>query len=368
MHPLLCLVVASSLAAQGVVYDNGPWVTNAATNVSVLQTQTPYFFNILGFNVNHTANVRQTEEFTVTTGLTVSDIEVFFYNTNAVAPSCTGVFLSLFNSNPNPTPGTNLIPGAGSATNLIGAAGFTVANTMTGTYRVTATTLTNTARQIQSVRVTLPAPGISLTPGTYYLQWSLTGSITPPTPATSFFPPITTLNVLNTGNCQQETAGVWTTLNQTRLIPPATVPTPVPGGTQGAPFRLYGTGGLPGAITSLGGGCSTAQFAVKGAPTIGGHLRADLTNVNPLALGAVILGVSSPNLPLPCACTLLASTDIIDPAGFFELQVPVNASLVGTTLYTQGIELDFFGVAGLPCNVGVGIALTNAFSFQLNVN
>jgi hypothetical protein len=359
------IILMASLSAQGVVYDNGTWVTNPVTNVSELQTAAPFSFFTLGFNVNNAAPVRPTEEFTVTSGLAVTDIEVFFYNTNAVAPSCTGVFLSLFNSDPATTTPTQLIPGAGSAVNLIGAPGFTVANTMTGTYRVTTATLTSTARQIQSVKVTLPAT-IALTPGTYYLQWSLLGSITPPTAAIPFYPPITTLNVFNTGNGRQEQPGpVYVALNQNIGPAPGT---PIPGATQGAPFRLYGTGGLTGAITNLAGGCSTATFAVKGAPTIGGHLRADLTNVNPLTLGAVILGASSPGVPLPCGCTLLASTDVLNPSGFVELQVPVNSSLIGTTLFTQGVELDLVGIASLPCQIGIGVALTDAFSFQLNIN
>lgn len=362
---ILCLGLVSSVVAQGVIYDNGTWVTNPATNVSELQTAPPYSFFTLGFNANNAAPVRPTEDFTVTTGMTITDIEVFFYNTNAVAPSCTGVFMSLFNSDPATTTPTQLIAGAGATVNLIGAPGFTVSNTMTGTFRVTTATLTNTARQIQSVKVTLPAP-IALTPGTYYLQWSFLGSITPPTAAIPFYPPITTLNVFNTGNGRQEQAGpVWVALNQNIGPAPGT---PIPGATQGAPFRLYGTGGVTGAITQLGGGCSSATFAVKGAPTIGGHLRADLTNVNPLTLGAIILGASSPSLPLPCACVLLASTDVLNPASFLELQVPLNSSLIGTTLYTQGVELDLAGLAGLPCNIGIGLALTDAFSFQLNIN
>jgi hypothetical protein len=361
MHSLVAAGLVASLSAQTLVYDNGPWVTDASLGLSVLQTTAPFNFFVLGFNVNNAANVRQTEEFTVQTGLTVSEIEVFFYNTNATATSCTGVFLSLFDGNPATGTPNQLIPGAGAAVSLFPTppAGFTSTNTFTGTYRVTSTTLTNTARQIQSVRVAIPT--VTLTPGTYYLQWSFTGLTTP------FFPPITTLNVFNTGNAQQYTAGAYATLVMTAAPAPGT---PIPGATQGAPFRLYGTGGLPGAILPLGGGCSQgATFVAKGAPTIGGHLRADLSNSAQLALGAVILGFSNPAVPLgPCGCVLGASTDFIDPAGFIEVQIPAVAGLIGFTLFTQGAELDLAGIAGLPCNVGIGVALTDAFSFQLNIN
>jgi hypothetical protein len=359
-YSFLALGLTAALSAQAtLVYDNGTWVTDSVAGTSLLQNAAPFLWNTLGFNVNNAANVRQTEEFTVQSGLVVDEIEVFFYNTNATAPTCTGVFVSLFNGNPATGTPTQLITGAGDTVNLIGAAGFTVSNTLTGTYRVTPQTLTNTARQIQSVRITLPAGALApLTPGTYYLQWSFTGATTP------FFPPITTLNTANTGNAQQYTAGVYAALVQNLAGP-----VPVPTATQGAPFRLYGSGGLPGAITALGGGCSMATIAVTGAPTIGGHMRVELGNTAQLALAAVIIGGASPGLPLgPCGCVLNASVDILDPNNFFELQIPVVSSLVGLTLYAQGAELDLAGIAGLPCNVGIGVALTDASSFRLNIN
>ena len=190
MRFLACLTLAAVIPAQNVlVYDNGTFVTNptgglGGAPVSELQTATPYFLNVLGFNANNAANVRQTDEFTVNTSLSINEVELFFYNTNAVAPSCTGVFLSIFDGNPQTGTPNQLIPGAGALINLIGATGFTVNNTLSGIYRVTTTTLTSTARQIQSVRITLPST-LTLANGTYYIQYSFTATTTPE-PATVF--------------------------------------------------------------------------------------------------------------------------------------------------------------------------------------
>ena len=361
-------LLTALLPAQNVlVYDNGSFITDPTAGsggapVSELQTLAPYTFFVLGFNVNNAANVRQTDDFTVNSLMQINEIEVFFYNTNAVAPSATGVFLSIFDGNPATGTPNQLIPGAGATTNLIGATGFNVSNTLTGAYRVTSTTLTNTARQIQSVRVTLPST-LTLTNGTYYFQYSITAATTP------FFAPITTLNMLNTGNAQQQTGTTYAPLQMTS----APAGTPIPGAFQGLPFKFYGPSGLalPGAITNLGGGCSSAVLAVKGAPVVGGHLRADMTNVNPAALGVIILGISDPNIPLGvCPCTSHASLDVLTAGNSAELQVPLVPNLVGFQLFVQGLTLDIGGVGGVTnCNfAGLLLDLTDGFSFQLNIN
>lgn len=372
MRFLACLTLAAAIPAQSVlVYDNGAFITNptgglGGAPISELQTATPYFLNVLGFNANNAAAVRQTDEFTVNSSLSIDEVEMFFYNTNAVAPSCSGVFLSIFDGNPQTGTPNQLIPGAGALVNLIGTAGFTVSNTMTGIYRVTTTTLTSTARQLQSVRVTLPST-LALGPGTYYIQYSFTATTTP------FFPPLTSLNLMLTGNAQQYTNGAWTALQQTQVVPPSTVATLVPNGFQGIPFKFYGPQtALPGALINLGGGCSTASIAVNGSPVIGGHLRADLSNVNPAAFGGIIIGVSDPGAPGggSCSCLFHASLDIINFANSFELQVPLNAGLVGFSLYVQGLQLDLLPVGGIAaCNLfGIQFDLTDGYQFRLNIN
>jgi hypothetical protein len=369
MRFLAALGLLAALPAQNVVvYDNGSFVTNptggaGGAPISELQSTAPYNFFILGFNANNGGNVRQTDEFTVNSAMLISEIELFMYNTNATAPSCTGVFLSLFDGDPATGTPNQLIPGAGAAVNLSTTAGFTVTNTMTNIYRVTTTTLGNTARNVQSVRVALPQM-LTLTAGTYHLQFSFTGATTP------FFPPITTKHVLNTGNGQQYTAGTYGPLQMTSNVAPNP---PIPGATQGAPFKFWGPAGpaFPGAITNLGGGCSTMTLDVRGNPAIGGHVRAELANVNPAALGIVVLGVGDPATPLGvCACVSRASLDVLSVATSLELQIPPIPSLVAFPLYFQGLQIDLAGLGGITaCNfLGLNLDLTDGYEFRTNFN
>ena len=358
LHSLLALAVTASLTAQNLVYDNGPLATgtSGANVVSVLQTAAPISHGTFGYGAQQSVPNRLVDQFTVNTVLLLTDIELFGYTTGATAPSCTGVYVSVWDGDPSvaapPVPPVQQIPGAGNAVNLIGAPGFSVANTFTNIYRVTETAQTGTTRNIQSVRITLAAP-VTLNAGTYYLEFAFNG--------VNFVPPITSRNVASTGDAKQYTNA---SLVYTPILNGATA-------TAGLPFKLYSSLGAPygpGGIANLGGGCSTASLDVRGATTVGGYFRAELSNVNPQAIGAIIVGATNPGLPLGiCACTQQAGLDVVEVNNFFQLQVPVVASLAGLQLYVQGLELDI-GLTPQPCNVGIGFSLTNGFRYELNFN
>jgi hypothetical protein len=397
MRFLPVLGLAALLPAQNVlVYDNGSYITDPTAGsggapVSVLQSVAPMYLNTFGSNVNTAFNYRQADDFTVNSLLLVNEIEVFFYSTNATTPNAGTLYLSLWNGNPTTGTPTQLLPGAGATTNLFTAAGYTVTNTMTGAYRVTSTTLTSTARQIQSLRVVLPST-LTLTAGTYWLEMAVGVNTSNPTATTAWVPYLTTPWVFMTGNAQLWNGTAYSPLQQNQLIPPATTATPAAGAFQGIPFRLYGPAqsAQPGAITNLGGGCSTTNLVLRGSPVIGGHLHASLTNItpNPLQFRSLILGLTDPNVPLGvCACVSHASLDVLvgfasDPANpnnplsptaspatpfGFELQVPMTAALVGFTLYAQGLVLDF-GAPTACTFAGLPLELTDGYEFRLNVN
>lgn len=375
MRFLAALALAAVIPAQSVlVYDNGTFVTNptggsGGAPISELQTTTPLFLNVLGFNANNAAGVRQTDQFTVNSSMSIDEVEVFFYQTGAAAPNCTGVFLSIFDGDPQTGTPNQLIPGAGATVNLFTTAGFTCVNTFTGIFRVTTTTLTATNRNIQSVRITLPAQ-LTLGNGTYWIQYSFTNSST----AASFFPPLTQRNMINTGDAQQFNSATpaWVALQQTQIIPPATAATPVPNGFQGIPFKFYGPAtALPGAITNLGGGCSAATIAVSGFPVVGGRLGAELSNVNPAAFGAIIIGAADQNLPAGvCSCVFHPTLDFISLGNRFDLTVPSNSTLVGVSLFVQGTQLDLIPVGGITnCNLfGLQFDMTDGYEYRLNIN
>jgi hypothetical protein len=361
MHLRSIAVVSlmASLSAQNLVYDNGPLQTgvSGANAVSVLQTLAPIAHTTFGYGAQQTAADRRLiDNFTVNSFLQIDEIEVFGYATGATAPSCTGVYLKIWDNNPQTSTPNQLIAGAGAGVNLVTAPGFTVTNTFTNIYRVTDTALTGTTRNIQSVRVDLATP-LVLNPGTYYLEYSFDG--------VNFVPPISATNVNVTGDGIQ----VTTTTGVTTYVTPVLNGT----GAQGFPFKFYSSVGSPftaGSITNLGGGCSTSSMTLVGAPTVGGFVRAELANVNPLAVGAIVIGASNPNAPLfVCACTSRASLDVLNVGNSFDLTVPLQASLVGTELFFQGAEIDLLGAGGIgACNLGVQFSLTDGYSFKLNFN
>jgi hypothetical protein len=143
--------------------------------------------------------------------------------------------------------------------------------------------------------------------------------------------------------------------------------TDLPGTTpKGLPFKLYGTPtSLPGAITNLGGGCDTATFTVGGQPSMGGYLRAEMTNLNPLHIPVIIVGFSDPNGPLfVCPCTSHATFDILNVGSLFTFEAPMNANFVGFNFFLQGAQVDLVPVGGAPCNLGLQFGLTNGFSWR----
>ncbi len=385
MRFFAALGLMAVIPAQAVlVYDNGPIITNptggsGGAPISELQTAAPMSFNTFGSNVNSTFSFRQVDDFTVSSVMLIDEIELLFYSTGALAPNATGVFVSIFDGDPATTTPNQLLPGAGATANLSATPGFTVTNTFTGIYRVTSTTLADTARQVQSVRIALPAQ-LVLTTGTYYIEFSIQ------TATSAWVPYLTTRWVYTTGNAQHRlTAGNYVPLQQ------STAAGPIVGATVGIPFRFYGpAAALPGAITNLGGGCGAATLEVNGAPTVGGYLHASLTNItpNPGQFRNLILGLSNPGIPIGgCSCVAHASLDVL--AGFttdpvdpnlpltpvappatpfgFELQVPLTGALAGFTLYAQALTIDFG--ASTACNfLGIPLELSDGYEFRLNIN
>lgn len=360
---LAIIGLMASLSAQNLVYSNGPFQTAATgggaggtSPVSVLQAQAPLLHGTYGYGAQQAVPNRLVDQFTVNSVLQIDEIEVFGYATGATAVSCTGVYLSIWDGDPSVGTPNQLIVGGGNAANLMTTAGFTVSNTFTGVYRVLDTALTGTTRNVQSVRVLLQTP-VTLTNGTYYLEFSFNGI--------NFVPPLSTRNVNSTGDAKQYTS----TLLAYNPILNGTAP----GSYVGMPFNFYSAVGSPieaGSITNLGGGCSTASMTLGGAPTVGGYFRAELSNVNPLAIGVILVGATNPNAPLfVCSCVSHASADFLSVGNVNELQVPVVGSLVGAELFVQGAQLDLVPFGGIvACNFGLQFDLTDGYSFKLNFN
>ncbi|MBL8731451.1 MAG: hypothetical protein JNN13_03685 [Planctomycetes bacterium] len=361
---LAALTFGAGTAAQApLVYSNGEFETDRPwwsfpMKFSQVQSSPPIEHSVFGYNVTKSLGYRLIDQFTVNSVLQISDIEVFGYTfTFNPQPSCTGVYLSIWNGDPSAGSPTQLILNAGNSVNLLGAPGFTVANTMTDVFRVSGPLISAPLdKAIQSIRVTLQWP-VTLGPGTYYLEYALDGI--------AASPPLTTRGVATTGDAKQYLPGV----GYVGILSGATTPY-----KQGLPFNFYSSCcppfTLPGAITNLGGGCSGASLSVAGAAAVGGYVRAELANVNPLTFGVILLGVTNPNIPLlACSCTSHASADLLLLGTDYELHVPIVGSLAGAELFFQGAQLNLSGTSGTTaCNLGLQFDLTDGYSYRLNIN
>jgi len=173
---LMALVVAAGTAS-AAVFTNGPYVTGAANgfggaNTSAIQAA-PY--NSFGYSVL-AGTFAAADDFTVTDagGWDLNSFTAYSYQTQANGnannvSTLTTIRVAIFASNPI---GTQNAPDFGDlVTNRT-----ILSNVFSGTYRVTATTLTNSARAIMAISADM-SDIPTLGPGTYFVAWSLGGTV-----------------------------------------------------------------------------------------------------------------------------------------------------------------------------------------------
>ncbi len=225
-HILLFSVVimlSFGIKAQQVIYDNGPIFNSVGTgsggaNESVLLTTT-FGMGTIGFGHQSTAFNRVADDIVISDCYWRIDSVVFFaYQTNSTTTSTmTAVNVRLWDSIPDELATSNIIFGDTTTNRLIGTS-------WSGVYRVTETTLGNTARPI--MRNVVDFGGLLLSTGTYWLDWQSSGSLA----SGPWAPPIVYSDTNATGNARQRTSSIWANL--------------VDGGTgtppQGLPFIIYG--------------------------------------------------------------------------------------------------------------------------------
>ncbi len=210
----------SAVAAS--LYSNGPLVNSAGTGAggldeSVLQGNLG--MTTLGSGHQVSAGNRIADDFTITgADWNITNITFYAYQTGETASTITAVNLRIWDG----------VPGA-AGSNIV--FGDDTTNIMTSTVnsnilRVTeATTGTATNRQIAASDV---AVNITLSAGTYWLDWQSDGSGA----SGPWAPPITITGQTTTGNARQftTTSGVWTDLTDGGTTTP-----------QGLPFIIQGT-------------------------------------------------------------------------------------------------------------------------------
>ena len=188
MKKLLVMgLLAAAGASQAVtLYSNGPVVDGSG--LSILNSGVD---STLGAGSNATATLA--DNFTVTgSPWAVGSLDFFGYQTGAVGFTFTSVTWSL-RAGADVNTATVLASGTTAVTNggLVG-------------YRVTPTTLTNTARAIY--RINADIPDINLAAGSYFVTWALAGT----SPSGPFVPPV--LGSVGTGNALQSVGAAYVPL------------------------------------------------------------------------------------------------------------------------------------------------------------
>jgi hypothetical protein len=174
-----------------------------------------------GPNCNNGGGYKMADDFTLTSATTISEIEVYGYQTGSTTTSTfTGLYAQIYNGAPNA--GGTAIWGDGT-TNLMTATSFT------NCYRGSDGTTTATTRPVMAI--TASGLNIQLEAGTYYLVWSLAGSAS----SGPWAQPEALPGVGNTGNGLQYGSSGWAALTDSGSGTP-----------YGAAFKLVGEGSGPG--------------------------------------------------------------------------------------------------------------------------
>jgi hypothetical protein len=199
-----------------LIYDNGPHFNVAGSpNISLLQDQT-LGQNTLGGGVSGAFSIA--DDFTLTSTYDITAIDLYGYQTGApTSPaSIQGVVIQIWDG--DPSGGGTVIFGDFVTDVLVGAA-------WSNTYRESETN-PGTTRAIQLVQAEVT--GLTLDPGTYWIDWQYIGDAAFSGP---WQPPVVELDVVVPGNALQSnggTYGPW--LDSGANLDPLD-----------APFQLYGT-------------------------------------------------------------------------------------------------------------------------------
>ncbi len=198
-----------------VIYDNGPYFNvPGPPDISFLQDAS-LGMNLYGFGAQLTAGNSMADDVVLTDDYEITEIDVFSYQTGSTPPSITGVYLQVWDGDPSGG-GASVIWGD-LTTNIIADVSGTNA------FRQLESAPGDTSREIQ--RVTANTSGLTLTAGTYWIEYTLEGSGA----SGPWAPPIVITGNATTGNALQNQAGLWIIAEDSGTLTP-----------QGMPFVMYG--------------------------------------------------------------------------------------------------------------------------------
>jgi len=215
--PLPVIETPQSNPSDGILFDNGPFINSpgtgpGGTDESIIVTGT----NSYGFNFNNAVPYTVADDFTVTGTVpwAIGSVEFYGYQTGSSTTSTfTGGYIRIWDG--NPSAGGNVIWGD------------LTTNRMTNTSWINAYRVNvsggGTTRPI--MKVVCSTPGLTLNPGTYWIEFAATGSLA----SGPWVVPVC-LSTPASGNALQFT-GTWAP------IVSGTAPNTYP---QGVPFKLNG--------------------------------------------------------------------------------------------------------------------------------
>jgi len=195
---ILCVMSAFVFSAEaamaGILYHNGPLINSRGTGVygaheSIFQLST-LGMSMYGWNADKDGNYSLADDFVIADTMNgdITAITFFAYQTGSTTESTiTGVYYQIWDGPPNDG-GSSVVYGNMSTNSLDHT-------TWSGIYRVYDFNAgTSADRPVMLVRA--DASGCALTPGTYWIQWALTGSLV----SGPWCPFITINGVATTGN------------------------------------------------------------------------------------------------------------------------------------------------------------------------
>jgi hypothetical protein len=200
---LATLLVAGSTVSAQVLYDNGPLVTHPAGMTGIAAGSDRSAIGptgtIFGFGAQQTASNRMADSFVSDASWTITGLHLYAYQTASATvplgdPTLTGVTLRIWNGSPA-DPTSQVVFGDTTTNVLTGAF-------LTDIYRTTSTDTANIARRVQRAEISLP--NLQLGAGTFYFDWSFSGSLA----SGPWQPPVSDPNTLVTGNALQAVGGV----------------------------------------------------------------------------------------------------------------------------------------------------------------
>lgn len=199
--------VLASRTAEGTLYSNGPYFNVPGTpNVSLLQ-DTSLGMDVYGAGHALSSGYRIADDWVVTETVSVGSIQFYAYQTGSSTTSTINhVSLRIWDGVPGEA-GSNVVWGDATTNRF-------TSSTWSGAYRQIESAPGDTSRPIMITKVN--TPGLTLAPGTYWLDWNCGGTLA----SGPWAPPIAILGQSTTGNAMQFDGTSWTSIEDTGSFTP----------------------------------------------------------------------------------------------------------------------------------------------------